>query len=308
MGKARGKVKSLSQAVTDLVRPGDSVVLSAALEGFIPFAAAHEIIRQGIGPLTLVAPISNISIDQIIGAGLAERVIAAWVGNVSTGIGYNFRRAVEQGLPRPLEVLDHSNFSITLALEAGARGLPMAVGRSPLGSDIALQNPQFKALTCPHSGQKLLAIQAVNPDVALVHVQRADKEGNCQVWGAAGFTKQAAMASSRVLITCEEIVDSAVIRRDPDRTLVPGLLVDAVCEVPWGAHPAPVLGYYDLDNQYYLDYAAATRDPENARAWQREWVDGLSGREAYLEKLGSARRQGLLPRHSRPGAPLEYGW
>ncbi|MCF8040900.1 MAG: hypothetical protein K9K36_05500 [Desulfarculaceae bacterium] len=308
MGKARDKVKSLSRAVSELVRPGDSVALSAALEGFIPYASAHEIIRQGIGPLTLVAPISNISIDQMIGAGLVERVIAAWVGNVSTGIGYNFRRAVEHGTPRPLEVLDHSNFSITLALEAGARGLPMAVGRSPLGSTMATENPQFKSFTCPHSGQRLLAIQAVNPDVALIHVQRADKEGNCQVWGAAGFTKQAAMASRRVLVTCEEIVDSEVIRRDPDRTLVPGLLVDAVCEVPWGAHPAPVQGYYDLDNQYYLDYAAATRDPDQAQAWQEEWVDGLSGREAYVAKLGSARLQGLMVSHSRPSAPLEYGW
>lgn len=185
MAKARHKVKSLSQAVGELVRPGDSVALSAALEGCIPYAAAHEIIRQGIGPLTLVAPISNISIDQMIGAGLAERVIAAWVGNVSTGIGYNYRRAVEQGLPRPLEVLDHSNFSITLALEAGGRGLPMAVGRSPMGSDMALNNPQFKSFSCPHSGQKLLAIQALNPDVALLHVQRADAQGNCQAWGPA---------------------------------------------------------------------------------------------------------------------------
>ena len=184
----------------------------------------------------------------------------------------------------------------------------MAVGRSPLGSDMARENPQFKSFTCPHSGQKLLAIQAVNPDVALLHVQRADQEGNCQVWGAAGFTKQAAMASRRVLITCEEIVDSEVIRRDPDRTLIPGLLVDAVCEVPWGAHPAPVQGYYDLDNQFFLDYAAATRDPVQARAWQAEWVDGLKGREAYVAKLGGERLRGLMVHHSRPSAPLEYGW
>ncbi len=308
MGKTGDKVQSLSQAVAELVHPGDSVVLSAALEGFIPFAAAHEIICQGLGPLTLVAPISNLCADQLIGAGLVQRVIAAWVGNVSTGIGYHFRRAVEEGLPRPLEVWDHSNFSITLALEAGARGLPMAVGRSPLGSDMARENPQFKSFTCPHSGQKLLAIQAVNPDVALLHVQRADQEGNCQVWGAAGFTKQAAMASRRVLITCEEIVDSEVIRRDPDRTLIPGLLVDAVCEVPWGAHPAPVQGYYDLDNQFFLDYAAATRDPVQARAWQAEWVDGLKGREAYVAKLGLERLRGLMVHHSRLSAPLEYGW
>ncbi len=308
MAKPADKVTSLERAVAQLVRPGHSVALSCALEGFIPYAAVHEIIRQGIGPLTLVAPIANISIDQLVAAGLVRRVIAAWVGNVSTGIAYNFRRAVEQGRPRPLEVIDHSNFSLTLALEAGARGLPMAVGRSPLGSDIIRDNPHFKEMTCPHSGQKLLAIKAVNPDVALIHVQRADPEGNCQVWGASGLTRQAAMASGRVLVTCEEIVDSEVMRRDPDRTLVPGILVDAVCEVPWGAHPAPVQGYYDLDNRFYLDYAAATRDEAQARAWLEEWVTGLGGREEYLQKLGGRRRRELMVRHSLPSAPLEYGW
>ena len=308
MAKPAQKICSLSQAVERLVRPGDSVALSCALEALIPFAAAHEIIRQGIGPLTLIAPISNISFDQMIGAGLVERVVAAWVGNVSTGIGYNFRRAVEQGQPRPLEVIEHSNFSITLALEAGARGLPLGVGRSPLGSDIARDNPHFREMTCPHSGQKLLAIKAVNPDVTIVHVQRADAQGNCQVWGATGFIRQATMAAQRVLVTCEEIVDSEVIRRDPDRTLVPGLLVDAVCEVPWGAHPAPVQGYYDLDNQFFLDYAAATRDPDQARAWQAQWVNGLGGREQYLAQLDESRLRELRVSHSLPTAPVEYGW
>jgi len=308
MAKPTDKVCGLDQAVARLVRPGDHVALSCSLEGMIPYAAAHEVIRQGTEPLTLIAPISNISFDQMIAAGLVERIIAAWVGNVSTGIGYNYRRAVEQGLPRPLEVIDHSNFSITLALEAGARGLPLAVGRSPLGSDMIRDNPHFKKITCPHSGQELLAIKAVNPDVALIHVQRADALGNGQAWGASGFTRQAAMASARVILTCEELVDSETIRRDPDRTLVPGLLVDAVCEVPWGAHPAPVQGYYDLDNQFYLDYAAQTRDEAGALAWLAEWVNGLSGREEYVAKLGAQRLRGLMTRHSLPSHPVEYGW
>ncbi|MCF8032097.1 MAG: hypothetical protein K9K66_02505 [Desulfarculaceae bacterium] len=308
MAKPSDKVCDLPDAVARLVRPGDAVALSCGLEGMIPYAAAHELIRQKIGPLTLIAPISNISFDQIIAAGLAQRVVAAWVGNVSTGIGYNFRRAVEQSRPRPLEVIDHSNFSITLALEAGARGLPMAVGRSPLGSDMVRDNPHFKKITCPHSGQELLAIKALNPEVALIHVQRADAQGNGQGWGATGFTRQAAMASKRVLLTCEELVDSEVIRRDPDRTLVPGILVDAVCEVPWGAHPAPVQGYYDLDNQFYLDYAAATRDEGSAQQWLAEWITGPGGRADYLAKLGSDRLCGLATQHSLPTAPVEYGW
>ncbi len=308
MSPTDSKIMSLPQAVARMIRPGDSVALSCALEGLIPFAASQEIIRQKIGPLTLIAPIANISIDQIIAAGLAQKVIAAWVGNVSTGIGYNFRRAVEKGLPCPLEVIDHTNFSITLALEAGSRGLPMAVSRSPLGSDIALNNAHFKKFTCPHSGQALLAVKALNPEVALIHVQRADAQGNGQSWGASGFTRQAALAADRVLLTCEEIVDSEAIRSDPERTLVPGFLVEAVCEVPWGAHPAPVQGYYDLDNDFFVSYAQQTRDPEGARAWLREWVYDLSGRDAYVEKLGPETRNRLTVKHSALSTPLEYGW
>jgi len=302
------KVTSLSEAVGRLVRPGAALALGLGLEGFVPFAAAHEIIRQGIGDLTLIGPISNILFDQLIAAGLVRRVIAAWVGNVSTGIGYNFRRAVEEGIPHPLEVIDHSNFSISLALEAAARGLPLAVGRSPLGSDMVKNSPHFKPFTCPHSGQKLLAIKAVKPDLAVVHVQRADAGGNCQVWGATGITRQAVLAAGRVLVTCEEIVPPEVIRADPDRTLVPGFLVEAVCEVPWGAHPAPVQGYYDLDGPFFLEYAAATRRREDALAWLEEWVYALEDRGSYLDKLGRGRWRALMVRHSRPTPPVEYGW
>jgi len=302
------KLMDLSAAVERLVRPGMSVALGLGLEGFVPFAAAHEIIRQGIGPLTLIGPISNICFDQMIAAGLVERVIAAWVGNVSTGIGYCFRRAVEQGRPRPLEVIDHSNFSISLALEAAARGLPMAVGRSPLGSDIVRDNPHFKVFICPHSGERLLAIRAVKPDLTILHAQRADAEGNVQCWGATGITRQAALAAKRVLVTCEEVVDSEVIRRDPDRTLVPGFVVDAVCEVPWGAHPAPVQGYYDLDHQWFVDYAAATREESGARAWLEEWVYGVGGRSEYLARLGGRRLSRLKVSHPLPSGEVDYGW
>lgn len=308
MPQSQSKVKDLSEAVAELARPGMSIALGLGLEGFIPFAAAHQIIRQGIGPLTLIGPISNICFDQLIGAGLVERVIAAWVGNVSTGIGYNFRRAMETGRPRPLELIKHSNFSISLALEAGARGLPMAVGRSPLGSDIVVNNPHFQTMNCPHSGEKLLAIKAVKPDLAIVHVQRADHLGNAQCWGATGVTREAAYAADKVLVTCEELAAPEVIRSDPDRTLIPGFLVDAVCEAPWGAHPAPVQGYYDLDNQFFLDYAAQTRDPEESGAWAQEWIHGLSGRPEYLLKLGRSRMNQLMVSHSALSEPLEYGW
>lgn len=308
MTKENSKVMTLPEAVRRLVTPGSSLAMGLGLEGFVPFASAHEIIRQKIGGLTLIGPISNICFDQIVLAGLAKKIIAAWVGNVSTGIGYNFRRAVEQGLPQPLEVINHSNFSISLALEAAARGLPMAVGRSPLGSDIIKDNPHFKKMTCPHSGETLLAIKAVKPDLAVVHVQRADCLGNCQAWGATGITRQAAMAAGRVLVTCEEVVEPEAIRADPDRTLIPGFVVEAVCEAPWGAHPAPVQGYYDLDGPFFREYAAETRDPAKAKAWLDEWVFGIEGRSQYMEKVGRERWQNLLVKNSRPTPPVEFGW
>lgn len=305
---AVNKVMGLKEAVASLARPGMSLATCSALEGFIPYAAMHELIRQGVGGLTLIAPISNICFDQVIAAGLADTVIAAWVGNVSTGIGYNFRRAVEEGVPHPLTVINHTNFSITLALEAGARGLPMAVSRSPLGSDIARANPHFKEITCPHSGERLLAIQAVNPDLTILHVQKADAAGNCLCWGATGFTRLAALAAKQVLVTCEEIVDSEVIRADPDRTLVPGFVVSAVCEVPLGCHPAPVQGYYGLDGPYFLEYAAATKTREDSLAWLDKWVHGVPDHAAYLELVGAQRWRELLVKHPAPSPPVEYGW
>ena len=308
MSGCGGKLMSMDQAVKALVEPGMSLALGLGLEGMVPFAAAHEILRQKIGGLTLIGPISNICFDQLIGAGLVERVIAAWVGNVSTGIGYNFRRAVETGQPRSLEVINHSNFSISLALEAGARGLPMAVSASPLGSDIARDNPHFTSFTCPFSGRRLLAVRAVRPDLAIVHVQRADAQGNAQSWGATGISRVAAMAATKVLVTCEELVDTEVIRADPERTLVPGFRVAAVVEEPWGAHPAPVQGFYDLDNPHFLDYAARTRTPEGYAAWREEWVDGLASRGEYLLKLGRENVTRLMVSHSAPSSTVEYGW
>lgn len=308
MSEGTGKIQDLASAIKRLARPGASIALGLGLEGFVPFAAVHEIMRQNIGRLTLIGPISNIPFDQLAGAGLVERVIAAWVGNVSTGLGHCYRRAVEKGFPRPLEVINHSNFSVGLALEAGARGLPMAVSQSPLGSDIVRDNPHFTQIECPFSGRKLLAVKALKPDLAIIHTQRADAQGNAMCWGAVGISRQAAYAAEHVLITCEEIVPGEVIRADPDRTLVPGFLVDAVCEVPWGAHPAPVQGYYGLDNAMYLDYSQSTRDPDQAEKWFGQWVHGVKNREEYLAKLGRGRLNNLMVKHPAKGGSVEYGW
>jgi len=308
MAKTGDKLQDLGPAIQRLAKPGASIALGLGLEGFVPFAAAHEIMRQSIGPLTLIGPISNILFDQLAGAGLVERIIAAWVGNVSTGLGHCYRRAVEKGLPRPLTVINHSNFSVGLALEAGARGLPLAVSQSPLGSDIIKDNPHFQRLTCPFSGRNLLAIQALKPDLAIIHTQKADRQGNAMSWGAVGISRQAAYAAEHVIITCEEIVPTEVIRADPERTLVPGFLVDAVCEVPWGAHPAPVQGYYGLDNAMFVEYSQRTRSQEDAAKWFAEWVYGVTNREEYVAKLGRKRINDLLVKHPALSAGVDYGW
>ena len=305
MSKGAAKLMELDRAVAGLVKPGMSIALGCALEGFIPFAAAHEVIRQGTRGLGLIGPISNLCFDQLIGAGLVEHIEAAWVGNVSTGSGYAFRRAAEAG---KLTLVEHSNFSLYLALEAGARGLPMAVSRSPLGSSLAAENPHITPFTCPHSGEKLLAIKAIRPDVCILHVQQADPEGNCRAWGALGVSLAAAQAARQVLLTCEEVVPPSLIRSDPDRTLLPGFKVAAVCEVPFGAHPSPVQGYYGYDHAFHMDYAKATRDPGGVRAWLDEWVNGPADHRAYLAKLGPQRRRGLMLTHSTPAPMVEYGW
>ena len=226
---------SLSEAVSRYVRPGISLAMGTSLEGLIPFAAGHEIIRQGIKELTLIGPISDMLFDQVIGGGCVTKVRAAWIGNVSTGVGYHFRQAVEKGLPKPIQVEHHSNFSIALGLHAGALDVPYLPTKTLLGTDIIKDNPQFKIAPCPFTNQMLLLVQAIQPDVAIVHVQRCDSQGNAHLWGNMGVTVDAAKASKEVIVIAEEIVDSTVIRSDPNRTVIPGFLVSAVIVRFWAS-------------------------------------------------------------------------
>ncbi len=302
------KVCSLTEAVSRLIRDGDRVALGLALEGNIPFAVGHEMIRQGRRDLCLIGPISDILFDQLIGAGIVGTVIAAWVGNVSTGIGYNFRRAVETGVPGPLTVHDMSNYTVALGLWAASQGLPFVPCRSLSGTDIIGDNPYFSRVQCPFTGRRLVAVKAIVPDVAVIHVMRADAAGNAHVWGATGVALDAMRAAKRVLVTAEEIVDEAVIRSDPDRTKVPGFLVDAVCEVPFGAHPSAVQGFYNHDDEFYVEYARATRDEADARAWQEFFVMGVKDRAGYVERVGRERVEGLRVRHHLPTAAADFGY
>ncbi|HZS34462.1 MAG TPA: CoA-transferase [Methylomirabilota bacterium] len=301
------KVLPLGEAIRRHVPDGASVLLGAALECLIPFAAAHELIRQARRDLTLVGPISDVAFDQLVAAGAVRRIVAAWVGNVQHGSGYAFRRAVEQGIPRPLEVEDHSNLSLALSLEAAALGVPYLPTRSLLGTDVLARNGRLRVAPCPFTSVPLVLVPALAPDVAILHVQRADADGSCHVWGPTGVSAAAARASRAVVVIAEEIVAPEVIRSDPNRTLVPGFLVAAVVHLPWGAHPSPVQGHYNRDHALYADWHAHSATAAGAVRWLDDWVRGVPDHAAYLGRLGPARLDGLRRRVSRLAAPVDYG-
>jgi glutaconate CoA-transferase subunit A len=239
----------MHDAIADLVPDGASVALGLQLEQMIPFAAGHEIIRQKKRGLTLIGPISDTLFDQIIGAGCAEKVIAAWVGNVMMGSAYNFRRAVEQG---GLKVVNMTNFTVALALQAGAMGVPFLPTRSALGSDVPKGNHFFYQISSPFEPKETLwAVRALNPDVTIVHVQRADDEGNAHCWGNFGVMLEGVRAAKRAIMVAEEIVAPEAIASDPNRTVIPGFLVNAVVECAYCAHPSPVQGYYKRDDAFF---------------------------------------------------------
>jgi glutaconate CoA-transferase, subunit A len=276
----------MAEAVRRLVPDGASVACGLALEAAIPFAFAHELIRQGRRRLTLVGPIADVIFDQLVGAGCVDTVEAAWVGNVTTGSGACFRRAVEAGRPRPLVVREHSNLTIALALQAAASGVPFLPTRTALGSDIAGAHDGFQPLACPFTGAPLLAVRAVRPDLAVVHVQRADRAGNAQAWGNLGIAPEAVGAARAVLVVAEELVDTEQVRRVPERTLVPAPLVAAVVHEPGGTHPAPLAGVCDHDAAAYRAYAEASATEEGFAAWLDRWVLGVGDRAGYLARLG----------------------
>ena len=305
---SQSKLMSMREAVARFVPDGASVALGCALEPLIPFAAGHEIIRQGKRDLTLIGPISDILFDQLIGAGSVARIIAAWAGNVSEGLGHNYRRAAERRQPRDITVVDHSNFSIAVALQAAALGAPYIPIRSLLGSDITHGHPGMRLAPSPLDGAPTLLVTAVQPDVAILHVQRADALGRAHVWGGLGICEEAALAAKGVIYIAEEIVPAEVILSDPNRVLAPGFKTLAVVHEAGGAHPSPVQGYYNRDHAYFAEYHKASRSPEGFAAWLRAWVLDIPDRAAYLERLGEARWQALAPKEQRLAAPVDYGY
>ncbi len=301
------KFISLKDAIADLVDDGDSVVIGACLEPHIPFAAAHEMIRREKRDLELIAPISDACADMLIGAGVVAAFTGAWVGNVSGGLGHNYRRAVEHAEPRPIIVNDYSNFSLGMALLAGAHGIPYVPVRSILGSDILISNPALRMAEDPFSedSRPVALVPPLRPEVAILPVQRADPFGNCHHWGSAGLAQEAALAAKRVIVLADEMVEPEVIASDPGRVLFPGYLVGAVCHVPAAVHPSPMTGRWRRDNAFFTDYHRRSRDREGFLAWLDEWVLGVADHDAYRAKLGD-RLEELRIKGWAPSAPANY--
>ena len=288
------KLASMQDAIGTYVSDGDSVAMEG-FTGFICFAAGHEIIRQRRRDLTLIRMTPDLIYDQMIAAGTAKKLIFSYMGNPGVGSLYCIRRAVEKGIPLPLELEEYSHYGLVGRYAAGAARLPFFPLRSYMGSDMLEVNPLIKVIDEPYGTGKIAVVPPLNPDVAILHAQRADRHGNTQLWGLLGMQKEVAFASKKVIVAVEELVDESVIRADPNRTLIPGLIVDAVVHEPYGAHPSYVQGYYDRDNESYLTWDKLSQDHAAVVAWLDEWVYGLENHAAYVRKIGQAYLNKLKP-------------
>ncbi len=288
------KLISLSEAIKNFVHDGD-IVYAAGFTHLIPYAAGHEIIRQHKRDLVLARATPDLIYDQMVAAGCARKVIFSYMGNPGVGSLRIVRTEIEAGR---LEWEEYSHFGMISRLQAGAAGLPFMPMNQTGATDLEHANPRIKRVADPYSGKEVIVVPALNPDVTIVHVQRADAEGNAHIWGIIGEQKEAAFAAQRVIVTAEEIVDEAVIRSDPNRTLIPGFIVDAVCHVPYCAHPSYTQGYYDRDNAFYLEWDKVSSDPAAVQKWLEEWVYGMKDRTEYWQKLGAQERLKVGPKLS----------
>jgi len=300
-----GKLMNMHDAIATCVHDGDVV----AIEGFtacICFAAAHEIIRQRLRDLTLCRMTPDLIYDQMIATGCVRKLVFSYLGNPGVGSLHCVRRAVERGIPRPVELEEYSHFGMVGRYLAGAYHLPFFPLRSYLGSDLPKVNPRIRFVKSPYGDGSIAVVPPLNPDVAIVHAQRADRQGNTQLWGLLGVQKEAAFASEHVIVVVEEIVDEQVIRSDPNRTVIPGLVVEALVHEPYGAHPSYVQGYYDRDNDFYLRWDEVSRDEMATQDWLDEWVYGVEDRADYVEKTGVETWDRLAPGEML-AEPVDYG-
>lgn len=299
------KVVSMRDAIATYVEDG----MTIALEGFshlIPFAAAHEIIRQERRNLTLCRMTPDIVADQLLAAGCVTKLVASFFASGSAGSLHELRRRVEDHDPVRLEVEEYSHYGMVCRYQAGASNLPFYPLLSYAGSDLPKLNPRIKLVQNPYGEGTVYVVPPLNPDVTIIQAQRADRSGNVQMWGISGVQQEAVYAAKKSIVVVEEIVDEAVIRSDPNRTLIPSHAVDAIVVCPRGAHPSYVQGYYDRDCAFYRRWTPISKDPQRLQAWLSEWVHGTENHVQYLEKLGDDYWSDLevAPKYSEP---VNYG-
>lgn len=302
MEEPMSKLCTLKEAVANYVHDGD-IVYCAGFTHLIPFAAGHEIIRQGRKNLTLARATPDLVYDQMVAAGCARKLVFSYIGNPGVGSLRIVRTELEAGR---LEWEEYSHFGMISRLQAGAAGLPFMPMNQTAATDLEHNNPNIRRVKDPYTGREVIIVPPLIPDVGIIHVQRCDKNGNAHIWGIVGEQKEVAFASKNVILTAEEIVDEEVIRSDPNRTLIPGLIVKAVCHVPHCAHPSYTQGYYDRDNVFYLNWDKISEDPDAVRQWLADWVYGVGDSEEYWQKLGSETHKRLAV-SPKLAAPVNYG-
>ncbi len=299
------KLTTMKEAIGLYVRDGASVCIEG-FTAFICFAAGHEIIRQKKRNLTLIRMTPDLIYDQMVAAGVARKIVFSYLGNPGVGALHCLRRAIEKGSPAPLELEEYSHYGMVGRYIAGASKLPFFPLRSYLGSDLPGVNGRIRFVDSPYGDGTVAVVPPLTPDITIVHAQRADSGGNAQLWGLLGAQKEAAFAAKNVIVVAEEIVDEATIRSDPNRTLIPGIIVEAVVHEPFGAHPSYVQGYYDRDNEFYLKWDELSRDEDGVQKWLDEWVYAVADRSEYLRKVGKETLERLRP-PSAPAAAVDYG-
>ena len=309
--EVHGKLLPLAEAVRKLI-PDGCRLRSCGIGMRKPMALTYEIMRQRKRDLTYLLSGWTEDADLLIAGGCLEKLEGSYLGLEAFGLAYGYRRAIEKGVPRPIKIEEYSNFGMTMRFMAAALGLPFLPIRSNLGSDLlrveSFLHPKAHVMEDPFgSGAKVALLPACHADLSVIHAQRCDAEGNTQVWGQTGDDLWCTMAGKRILVTVEEIVPNAVIRKDPNRTLIPGFRVDAIVRVPFGAHPYQVQGYYDVDAPFRKDYAERSVSADGWQAWADEWVYGLDGHAAYLAKLGEGRLAKLRAKRIMSGQ-VNYGY
>lgn len=295
----------MTTAIERGISDGDSVYLGGFTH-MIPFAAGHEIIRQGFSDLHLIRATPDLVYDQLIAAGVASKLTFSYAGNPGVGGLRAFRRAIEHEVPAPLEIDEYSHFGLTTRLTAGAQDLPFLPVRTFTGSSLPAVNSNIRSVTDPYTDEPVPVVPQLKPDVAVVRAQRADADGNAHLWGIQGEIVEAAFAADTVILDVEEIVDEETIRSDPNRTAITGNVVDYVVETPYGAHPSYAQGYYDRDNVAYLAWDEISETHERTIEWLDEWVHGVDDRAAYMEKLRGERPLDLEPTPA-PAEPIDMG-